>query len=113
RVKLARGHPESPLRVEVHLDRLGQQRVGREQVHLEAWRDDERLALQFGVGVRHLGIALGDRGGGDEGEHERVDVGSHGEGFRGKPTDSYPWAWSDVIWPGPSATCRFPLRPFR
>ena len=70
RVNLARRHPEPALRVEVHLDRLGQQRVGREQVHLEPRRDDERLALQFRVGVGHRGVGLAEGGGGGEGEKQ-------------------------------------------
>ena len=38
RIDLAARDPEPALRVEVHLDRLGQQRVGGEQVDLEARR---------------------------------------------------------------------------
>jgi hypothetical protein len=79
RVGLARGDPEPALRVEVHLDRLGQQRVGGEEVHLEPFGEDERLAFQFRVGVRHLGVALGEGGGGNEGEQA---------------------GWGEVLWHG-------------
>ena len=70
RIDLARRDPEPALRIEVHLDRFGQQRIGRVQVHLEPRRDDERLAFQFRIGVRHLGVTLGGGGARDESEQQ-------------------------------------------
>ena len=60
RVDLAGGDPKPALRVEVHLDRLGEQRVGRVQRDLEALRDDERLAFDLGVRIRDGGVRLGE-----------------------------------------------------
>ena len=43
----------------IHIaNRLRQERVGREQVHLEAFGEHERLPLQLRVGVGHPRIAL-------------------------------------------------------
>ena len=62
RIDLAAGDPQSPLRVEVHLNGFGNLRVARVQVHLEPVGDDERLAFQFRVGIRNvLQITLSDR----------------------------------------------------
>ncbi len=49
-VDFAGDDPEPPLRVEVHLDRLGDLRVGGEEVDLEAFREDEGLPFQFRIG---------------------------------------------------------------
>ena len=57
---LAARHPEPAGGVEVHLNRLGQQRIGGEQVDLETVGDLQRLALDLRVGIGHLGIALGE-----------------------------------------------------
>ena len=66
RIDLGAGDPEPARGVEVHLDRLGDQRVGREQVDLEAVGDDERLALDLRVGIGDregcpLPVGAGDR----------------------------------------------------
>ena len=55
-VDLGAGDPKPPEGVEVHLDRLGQQRVGGEEVDLEPLGHLERGALGLGVGVddRHV-----------------------------------------------------------
>ena len=58
RVSLAASDPEPAASVEVHLDRLGQQRIGREKVDLEAVGDLKGLPFQLRVGVRHRGVAL-------------------------------------------------------
>ena len=61
RIDLAAGHPQPALRVPVHLDRLGEQRIGGEEVDLEARRDDERLAFDLRIGIGNLGVPLGKR----------------------------------------------------
>ena len=50
-IDLRAGDPEPPRGVEIHLDRLGEQRVGGEQVDLEAVGHLERLPLDLGVGI--------------------------------------------------------------
>ena len=81
RVDLARRDPEPALRVEVHLDRLGEQRVGGEEVDLEPRRDDERLALELRVGVGDLGVRAGRRRPRGRGRASRAsDEVAHGEG---------------------------------
>ena len=66
RIDLRAGDPEPAGGVEVHLDRLGDDRVGREQVDLEAVGHDERLALDLRVGIGDregcpLPVGAGDR----------------------------------------------------
>ena len=62
-IDLRAGDPEPARGVEVHLDRLGDQRVGREQVDLEAVGDLERLPLDLGVGIGdHLQVAHSQAG---------------------------------------------------
>ena len=58
-VRLAARDPEAASRVEIHLNGLGEQRVGREEIDLKAVRHLERAALDLRVGVRHLGVFLG------------------------------------------------------
>ena len=63
RIDFARRDPQSPLSIEVHLDRLRHERIGGPQVHLEPFRDDERLAFDFRIGVGDvLEFALSERG---------------------------------------------------
>ncbi len=62
RIGFAAGDPEPAGGVEVHLDRLGQQRIGGEEVDLEAVGDLKRLALDLRIGIGHLGVALGTEG---------------------------------------------------
>ena len=57
-VDLGAGDPEPPPGVEVHLDRLGQERVGGEQVDLEPLGDLERRPLGLGVGVDDRDVLL-------------------------------------------------------
>jgi hypothetical protein len=50
-IDLAAGDPESPLGVEIHLDRLRQQRVGRVEIDFKPVGNLERASLEFRVGV--------------------------------------------------------------
>ncbi len=72
-IHLGADDPEPSLRIEVHLDRLGQHGVGREQVDLEPLGHLERLPLDLGVRVGDLAQpALGERGRGDrQGQQDR------------------------------------------
>src|SRR5262249_21153150 len=70
RVDLAGGDPQAALGVEVHLNRLGEERVGGEEVDLEPFGEDEALALQFRIGVGDLGVGLGE-GDGRQGQEKK------------------------------------------
>jgi len=77
RVDLGTGDPEPAGRIEVHLDRLGDQRVGRVERNLEALGHLERLPLELGIGKRNLlELALGESRG-----HNQQDnrAGQHSE----------------------------------
>ena len=51
RINLRRRDPETPPRIKVHLNRLVQQRIGREQIHLKAIGHDERLPLDLRIRI--------------------------------------------------------------
>jgi hypothetical protein len=60
RVGFAAREPKSAGGVEVHLDRLGEERVGGEEVDLETVGDLERLALDLRIGIDVLrSVCLG------------------------------------------------------
>ena len=59
RIGFAARDPEAALGVEVHLDRLGEQRIGGVKIDLETFGEDEGLAFQLGIGIGYLGVALG------------------------------------------------------
>src|SRR5579871_1462439 len=65
RIDLARRDPKPPTRIEIHLNRLRQERIGREQIHLKPFGHLERLALDFGIRVRNFGITLSEYGSGN------------------------------------------------
>jgi hypothetical protein len=50
RIRLGAADPQPPLRIKVHLDRLGNPRVGRKQVDFEPLGDLKRSPLDFGIG---------------------------------------------------------------
>ena len=63
RIDLAAGNPQTPLSVEVHVNRLGDQRITREEVNLKPLRKNERGAFEFRIGVRDfLQFTLSERG---------------------------------------------------
>ncbi len=60
RIDFGRRHPKPAGGIEVQLNRLGQQGVGREKVDLESGSHLERLAFQLGIGIGDfLEFALG------------------------------------------------------
>ncbi len=54
RIEPAAHEPEPPLRIPVHLDRLGDVRIGGKEVHLKAVRQLEGRHLGIGRGVRNV-----------------------------------------------------------
>ncbi len=85
RIDLAAGDPEPAGRVEVHLDRLGQQRVGGEEVDLEALGELQGLALQLRVGIGNGGVLLGQRGAGQKEQSQEGPEGVRGGLHRSSP----------------------------
>jgi len=85
RVDLVAGDPQAPLGIEIDVDRLGQQRIGGIEIHLQAFAELERAAFELGVGIGDdLELALGvgrggavSKHGGDEqsGRQESVKAG--------------------------------------
>ena len=73
RVDLRAGDPEPARGVEIHLQRLGDQGVGREQVDLETVGDRERLTLD-------LGVRIGDRERGALSEGRGLGAGHNQDG---------------------------------
>jgi hypothetical protein len=51
RIDFAGGNPQPALGIEVHLDRFGQERLGRPEVDFQTLSQAERLALQLRIGV--------------------------------------------------------------
>ena len=82
RIDLGAGDPEPPLGIEVHLDRLGDLRIGGEEIDFESVGELQGLPLEFRIWVGNvLQVALRERGAAErkqsEGKRKR-DQSSHG-----------------------------------
>ena len=72
RIDFAGGEPEAAAGIEIHLDRLGQHRVGGPKLDVETVGDLQGLALELGVGGRDVfDFLLGECVGGGRGEASR------------------------------------------